>query len=286
MFFASLAPHCHLFCCSVADIQKQPERDEIFQAYEYRFRMPRVHPPELGVFEGGPDDFGVLEDGALNMDAPPYPLPYEWGNAYYAFTYGPARHIIVNCYSDMSPGSTQYTWLVKELSSVDRTRTPWVLFTLHVPIYNTFALHHHDRQIFAAREHLEPLLVKYNVNVVFNGHIHAYQRTNYVAFNKTTVTGPMHITIGAGGRNCDAPFQNEEPESWIATRDASMYGYGRLTIFNETHADWRWVPLSPSELHEYNKVQDHDEVHLPMVDHDRFTIENQYHVRLRRERHS
>jgi acid phosphatase type 7 len=150
--------------------------------------MPRVKPPQLGLYEG--------EDGMLNMDAPPYPLPYEWGNAYYAFTYGPARHIIVNCYSDMSPGSTQHTWLEGELVRVDRARTPWVILTLHVPLYNTFSLHHHDPQIFAARDHLEPLMIKYNVNVVLNGHIHAYQRTHMVAANVTTPEGTMHITIG------------------------------------------------------------------------------------------
>jgi acid phosphatase type 7 len=246
--------------------------------------MPRVHPPQLGLFEGGPDDDGVMTDGQLEMDAPYYPLPYEWGNAYYAFTYGPARHIVVNAYSDMSPESTQYIWFENELASVDRAQTPWVLFTIHVPFYNTFALHHHDPQIFAAREHLEPLLVKYSVNVVFNGHIHAYQRTHNVAFNETVPTGPMHITIGAGGRDCDAPFQNEEPESWIATRDASMYGYGRFSISNETHAEWKWVPLSQSDQHKYNEVKGHDEIHLPMLDHDRVIIKNQYHVRQREER--
>lgn len=266
------------------DIDKQRDRKEIFLAYEHRFRMPRVHPPQLGLFEGGPEDKGVMKTGELNMDAPFYPLPYEWGNAYYAFTYGPARHVVVNAYSDMSPKSTQYVWLENELASVDRARTPWVLLTIHVPLYNTFALHHKDPQIFAAREHLEPLFVKYNVNIVFNGHIHAYQRTHYVAFNETVSTGPMHITIGAGGRNCDAPFQNEEPEPWIATRDESMYGYGRFSIFNATHAEWKWVPLSPSDQHGYNQVAGHDEVHLPTLDHDRLVIVNQYHVRLREDR--
>ncbi|KAL3923683.1 MAG: hypothetical protein SGILL_001517 [Bacillariaceae sp.] len=266
------------------DIDMQPGRNDIFLAYETRFRMPQVHPPELGLFEGNLEDRGVLDDGRLNMDAPPYPLPYEWGNSYYAFTYGPARHVVVNAYSDMSPGSTQYTWLEEELASVDRVRTPWVLLTIHVPLYNTFAVHHHDPQIFAAREHLEPLLVKYHVNVVFNGHIHAYQRTEYVAFNETTPTGPMHITIGAGGRNADAPFQNEEPEPWIAKRDESMYGYGRFKICNATHAEWKWVPLSPSDEHDFNVVKGHTDVHLPVLDHDRLTIENQYHVQLENER--
>jgi len=258
------------------DIDKQYAGNEIFLAYEHRFRMPRLKPPELGVYDGD------CKEGKMNMDAPPYPLPYEWGNSYYAFTYGPARHVIVNAYSDMTPGSTQYEWLVAELASVDREKTPWVLLTMHPPIYNTFALHHHDPQIFAAKEHLEPLFVEYNVNLVLTGHIHAYQRTDYVAFGNVTDTGPMHITIGAGGRKCDAPFTNKEPEEWIKTRDASMYGYGRITIQNETHAEWRWIPIAPSELHGYNQVEGQDDLRLPSLDHDKVIIENQHYRRLRK----
>mmetsp|Transcript_9098 Transcript_9098/g.22265 ORF Transcript_9098/g.22265 Transcript_9098/m.22265 type:complete len:676 (+) Transcript_9098:247-2274(+) len=260
------------------DIDKQYAGNEIFLAYEHRFRMPRMKPPELGVFDGDCDE------GKMNMDAPPYPLPYEWGNSYYAFTYGPARHVIVNAYADMSPGSTQYEWLKAELASIDREKTPWVLLTMHPPIYNTFSLHHHDPQIFAAKEHLEPLFVEYNVNLVLTGHIHAYQRTDYVANGTVTDTGPMHITIGAGGRKCDAPFTNKEPEEWIKTRDASMYGYGRVTIHNETHAEWRWIPIAPSELHDYNQVKGQDDLRLPSLDHDRVIIENQHHRRFRKLR--
>lgn len=260
------------------DIDKQYAGNEIFQAYEHRFRMPRLQPPELGVYDGDCDE------GKMNMDAAPYPLPYEWGNSYYAFTYGPARHVIVNAYADMSPGSPQYKWLQAELASIDRQKTPWVLLTMHPPIYNTFSLHHHDPQIFAAREHLEPLFVQYNVNIVLTGHIHAYQRTDYVAFGNVTDTGPMHITIGAGGRKCDAPFMNEEPEEWIKARDASMYGYGRITIQNETHAEWRWIPIAPSELHDYNQLKGEEELHLPSLDHDKVVIENQHYRRLRKLR--
>jgi len=257
------------------DIDKQYAGNQIFLGYEHRFRMPREHPPELGVYNGD------CENGAMNMDAPPYPLPYEWGNSYYAFTYGPAKHVIVNAYADMSPGSTQYEWLENELKLIDREKTPWVLLTMHPPIYNTFSLHHHDPQIFAAKEHMEPLFVKYHVNLVLTGHIHAYQRTDYVAFGNLTDTGPMHITVGAGGRKADAPFTNKEPEEWLKVRDASMYGYGRLTIYNATHAEWRWIPISPSELHDYNEVKGEDDLHLPSLDHDKETIENQYYRRLR-----
>jgi len=249
------------------DIEKVDDSNEIFQAYEWRFRMPQVKPAVLGLYDGPP--------GLLNMDAPPYPLPYEWGNAYYSFDYGPAKHIIVSAYSSMEPDSEQYQWLVDTMEAVDRSTTPWVLVTIHVPIYNTFALHKHDLQIFAAQEHLEPLLVKYNVNLVFTGHIHAYQRTSNVALGNVTATGPIHITIGAGGRKCDAPFKTEEPEEWVVKRDASYYGYGRLDIFNHTHAQWKWIPLSPSDLHDYNTVKG-EEIHLPQLQHDELMIENQY----------
>lgn len=232
--------------------------------------MPQVHPPQLGTFDG--------PAGLLNMDAPPYPLPYEWGNAYYEFDYGPAKHIVISAYSDMAPGSQQYQWLLEILETVDRGLTPWVLVTMHVPMYNTFSLHHHDLQIIAAREHLEPLFVKHHVNVVFTGHIHAYQRTANVAMENRIEDGPIHITVGAGGRKCDAPFTNEEPEEWLEQRDASYYGYGRFQIYNATHAEWRWIPLSPSEKHEYNEVKGED-VHLPQLDHDMLVMKNQFYLK-------
>ncbi len=231
--------------------------------------MPHVYPPELGVFHG--------PSGFLSMDAPPYPLPYEWGNAYYVFDYCPAKHIVLSAYSSMQPGSKQYVWFLSELQKVDRSSTPWVLVTIHVPIYNTFSRHPHDLQIFAAKEHLEPLFVQYHVNVVFTGHIHAYQRTANVAMNEITETGPLHITIGAGGRQCDAPFKSKVPEPWIVQRDASFYAYGQFEIFNATHAEWRWIPLSPSDEHDYNLVKGKKK-HLPQLDHDTHTFENQFYL--------
>ena len=252
------------------DIEKVEDGNDIFQAYEWRFRMPQIKPAELGVYDGPP--------GLLNMDAPPYPLPYEWGNAYYSFVYGPTKHVVVSAYSAMEPGSQQHDWLVSEFETVDRTVTPWVIVTIHVPLYNTFALHKHDLQIIAAREHLEPLLVRYQVNLVLTGHIHAYQRTHNVALGNLTKTGPIHITVGAGGRKCDAPYKAEDQEPWLIKRDASYYGYGRLDIHNHTHAYWKWIPLSPSDKHDYNFVKNHEDVHLPQLEHDELMIENQYFV--------
>ena len=225
-------------CAGNHDMDKQENGTDIFLAYQNRFRMPEVKPAELGTYDGPP--------GLLNMDNPPYPMPYEWGNAYYAFTYGISRHIFLNAYSSMEPDSTQYQWLLKEFQSVDREHTPWLLVTIHVPIYNTFDVHHRDKQIIAARQHLEPLFVEYKVNLVIAGHVHAYQRTKTVANQTLTPTGPMHVIVGAGGRQCKASFLSPEPEPWVAVRDATRYGYGTLELYNKTHAKWEWIPTGES----------------------------------------
>lgn len=233
------------------DVEKAVGRTEIFQAYEHRFRMPHVHPPQLGTV--------VDTESRMDMNEPPYPLPYEWGNAYYSFAYGPTKHIVVSAYSSMEPDSTQYQWLVQELQNVDRQVLPWILVTLHVPLYNTYDAHHRDMQVLAAQEHLEPLLVQYQVNMVFTGHIHAYQRTHPVAFGELAKKGPIHVTVGSSGRQCcltaEAPDQ-----PWLAKRNGSHYGFGQLTVYNHTHAQWEWIPTYFPGMQEYDELPPSDVV--------------------------
>jgi hypothetical protein len=92
------------------------------------------------------------------------------------------------------------------------------------------------------------------VNNVFTGRIHAYQRTVNVAMGKPDRKGPMHITVGAGGRHCNAAYENETAEEWIVHRDASFFGF---SIFNTTHAEWRWIPLSAFGKHKICLLSDY-----------------------------
>lgn len=250
------------------DIDKEDSGKEIFIAYEKRFRMPRVHPPQLGLYEG--------PEGALNMDKPPYPLPYEFGNAYYSFTYGAARVLMISSYSSMEPNSTQYRWILSELEAVDRTVTPWVLAVLHCPMYNTFGLHMRDQNMLAGRQHLEPLFVKHRVNLVLTGHIHAYLRTCAVIDDVPSPLGPVHITVGSGGRKCKAPFKSATPEPWVQVRDSTIYGYGMLRLLNRTHAVWDWIHTGHADDRNFNEIY-HSEATLPPgPGRDVVTLQNQY----------
>ena len=106
---------------------------EIFQAFELRFKMPQIRPAIRGLYEG-----------EINWGAYHYPLEYDYGNSFYSWKYGGVHNIMLNPYTRMDPDSRQYQWLIQALEQVDRTVTPWLLVSIHVPLYNTFNDHHRD----------------------------------------------------------------------------------------------------------------------------------------------
>jgi 3',5'-cyclic AMP phosphodiesterase CpdA len=262
-------------CPGNHDIDNLQDDDAIYLAYEHRFRMPRIKPPELAVYQYHFDHHHNPDHKNINAH-PPYPLPYEYGNAYYAYTHGPARMVLLNAYSSMEPDSIQYKWLQDELKSADRSITPWLLVTIHVPLYNTFAAHQRDRQVHAAKEHLEPLFVEHKVNIVFSGHVHAYQRTGNVAFGEVTPTGPIYITIGMAGQDGAEEFVSAEPEPWIEARDSTQKGFGRLSIYNQTHAYWAIIQTGHSSKRDFNVVQGTEERLPSGPAQDRVAIPNQF----------
>ena len=165
-------------------------------------------------------------------------------------------------------------WLVRELEeNVNRSITPWLTVTIHCPIYNTFKAHHNDPQLVNAKLFLEPIFVKYHVNFVFSGHLHAYMRTHPVVNNKINATGPIHIVLGNGGRQANAPFLNDEPEDWVALRDHTTYGYGAMEFLNSTMARYEWVQTGHNAPGEKR-----DKYHFVVPEHlkDEQYFSNQY----------
>lgn len=80
----------------------------------------------------------------------------------------------VGDYTDFE-GSDQYKWVEVGLGKVDRTITPWVVVVVvHVPWYYTNSAHKSEGE--SMRKAMEELLHKARVDVVFVGHVHAYER--------------------------------------------------------------------------------------------------------------
>ncbi|MBA0602952.1 purple acid phosphatase 18 [Gossypium raimondii] len=169
-------------------------------------------------------------------------MPFEesesTSNLYYSFEVAGVHVIMLGSYTDYDELSDQYSWLKADLSKVDRKKTPWLVVLFHVPWYNSNHAHQGEGDGMMAA--MEPLLYAAGVDLVFAGHVHAYERSKRVNKGKSDPCGTVHITIGDGGNRegLAQKYIHPTPE-WSMFREAS-FGHGELKIVNSTHAFWSW----------------------------------------------
>jgi hypothetical protein len=105
-----------------------------------------------------------------NHDLPPQRLfaPFHMGGRrYYTFMKGTAQFFALDS-NYMDP--QQLEWLGHELEA---SQAPWKICFFHHPIYSSGRRHGSEVDLRAL---VEPLFVRYGVNVVFAGHEHLYER--------------------------------------------------------------------------------------------------------------
>ena len=83
------------------------------------------------------------------------------------------------------------------------------------------------------RNALEPLLLQYNVDMVFVGHYHQYERSCRLARGECNPQGPVHLTVGMAGPNNHLPWTPLRP-AWNLVQNFS-HGHTVIDIMNETH---------------------------------------------------
>lgn len=210
----------------------------LFTAFEHRYRMPYLKPATFGE---------VIIKSAVNPKTGlPYCTPsifqteYNFGNSFFSFDNGLAHIIYLNPYTNSTPTSLQYDWLHTNLIFVDRNITPWIIVVMHCPWYSSNINHYADTQTIQMRQSMEDLFYQYNVNIVFNGHVHDYERTYPVYRNKTDIYAPVYITVGNAGNLEGLDNKYYDTPEWSAFRNGTEYGYGKLTIINKKHLFWRW----------------------------------------------
>ncbi|GKV21093.1 hypothetical protein SLEP1_g31111 [Rubroshorea leprosula] len=130
-----------------------------------------------------------------------------------------------------------------------KTETPWLIVLMHSPWYNSYNYHYMEGE--SMRVMFEKWFVKYKVDVVFAGHVHAYERSERVsniAYNISNgicvpvkdQSAPVYITIGDGGNLEGLATNMTEPQpAYSAYREAS-FGHAMFSIKNRTHAYYSW----------------------------------------------
>lgn len=105
---------------------------------------------------------------------------------WFSIDYKNCHFIILDSYSDKSPGSEQYQWLENDLKNNRGDKLFTVVF-FHYPPYTT-GNHEEDTE---TQETFVKLFEKYNVDMVFSGHNHCYERFK--------VNDIHYIVTGGGG---------------------------------------------------------------------------------------
>jgi hypothetical protein len=144
---------------------------------------------------------------------------------WYSFDYGMVHVVVINTETDFpnapsGPNTTlkggnfqgltqQRSWFEADLlaANANRAEVPWILVTDHRPFYGRFPqLPAVPGNCDSCRIALKPLILQYNVDFYFCGHVHWYERLyptdtngNPLATNYNNQSGLIHITNGAGG---------------------------------------------------------------------------------------
>lgn len=154
------------------------------------------------------------EEGAPMKEIFELPQANSGTEDYYSFNYDNIHFVALNTNLDYSVGSDQYTWLQEDLENADQR---WKIVYFHHPVFSS-GEHGSTPDMDSI---LAPLFSANDVDVVFNGHDHNYERNQ-------KVNGVLYVVTGGGGKSLyDQLTENEYSEVFV-----SEYHFVGLTIDN------------------------------------------------------
>ncbi|CAL5332207.1 unnamed protein product [Camellia sinensis] len=180
-------------------------------------------------------------------------VPYEASEStsplWYSIKRASAYIIVMSSYSAFGKYTPQYKWFTNKVTEVNRTETPWLIVLMHPPMYNSYVSHYMEGETM--RVMYEPWFVEYKVDVVFAGHVHAYERServSNVAYNiinglctpVNNHSAPVYITIGDGGNQEGLSTAMTQPQPHYSAYREASFGHGIFDIKNRTHAYFSW----------------------------------------------
>eukprot|EP00743_Colponemidia_sp_Colp-15_P003277 GILK01003539.1.p1 GENE.GILK01003539.1~~GILK01003539.1.p1 ORF type:complete len:603 (+),score=98.53 GILK01003539.1:41-1849(+) len=169
----------------------------------------------------------------------PVPVTQQQREPWYSFNYGNIHFIVSSTEHDFRPESPQYRFVAADLAAVDRSKTAWVIFSGHRPMYidSTWSQGEGADQPVAQllRDSYERLFMEYEVDLALFGHHHSYQRTCAV-YNHTCIStatksngykAPVYLVIGMAGASHSDNLYPVTPQEFEVV---NVKEYGYITI--------------------------------------------------------
>jgi hypothetical protein len=171
-----------------------------FQPYQALAKRAPIYPTL------GNHDYGTAR-GQPYLDA--FYLPHHNPadtERYYSFDWGNAHFTALDF--NTGPDAAQLAWLQNDLATTDKL---WKFVFYHQAIYSS-GPHGYEGWVATKRALLAPIFDQYNVDIVFNGHDHDYERT-------VPISDVVYIVTGGGG----ASLYQVNPQPFSAYAESAYH---------------------------------------------------------------
>lgn len=189
----------------------------------------------------------------------PLPAPASASSPWYVFVSGPVTLVVLSTEHDFSTGSAQLAWLKTTLAVVDRKATPFLIISMHRPMYidSDFGVDVPTGDVNVMnllQKYVEPITYAAQASVMLYGHNHRLERISAAYQNKTVLastpqtidgdlvnvfykpTAPIHYVAGTAGASFsknDCSASGLKCPEW-SELTAYGHGYLRFTALNDS----------------------------------------------------
>ncbi len=125
---------------------------------------------------------------------------------YYSFDWGSAHFVALDSDHDFTVDGEQFLWLEADLQAAREKGLPWTILFFHKPVITVGA---YSYSCWAIRQTIAPIIDKFEVDLVLNGHDHNYQRSypfreevvrdGWQNPNFVSPRGTIYLVTGGGG---------------------------------------------------------------------------------------
>ncbi len=192
--------------------------------YDPRFFAPYSRTLATAPFFMSPGNHDYLQAGAVpyfdNFYLPSNNPPMT--ESYYSFDYGNAHVVSLDTDGSGTVSAAMTSWLAQDLAETTRF---WKFVFFHHAIY-TSGPHGANAYVMPLRNTLAPIFEQYDVDIVFNGHDHTYERSTPRRDYLPGGRGVTYIVTGGGGAPLYAQYSVNDwsaafygqPDYWHAVR--------------------------------------------------------------------